>query len=104
MFLAEIDPLTETLDLEKPDYKESALDYLRRCMEVVELEFKVKEDPNDGAMEMIFVSGSNTACSLGIGSQKDRRIDVRNDHLQQYFDNIRTWLNRFRTLTLGVDM
>lgn len=45
-------------------------------MEVVDLEFQVKEDKNDGALEMVFVSGSNTACSLGIGSHKERRVDV----------------------------
>lgn len=64
------------MNFEKNIYQESALDYLKRCMEVVDLEFQVKEDKNDGALEMVFVSGSNTACSLGIGSHKERRVDV----------------------------
>ena len=69
--------MRESVNFESQNYAESALDYLRRCMEVVDLEFQVKEDKKDGALEMLYVSGSNTACSLGIGTQKERRIDVR---------------------------
>ena len=69
---------SEVVEKESGDYDEDGRDYLKKVMQIVDLEFKVKRDKSGYTSEgMVWTVGSNTNGVLGLGDDKEFSLQVR---------------------------